>query len=332
MDHGGELSLIEQIRRRFGGPSRFVRLGIGDDCAILRPPAGCDVLVTTDLSLEGRHFRREWHTAESVGHRCLARGLSDLAAMGATPMAAFLSLAMPGRLPRGWVDRFFTGLLALAERHHVKLAGGDTAESPSEMILADIVLVGSAPAGRALRRHGAKVGDRLYCTGALGGAATELEALRAGRGRRARNGSTDEHPQTFPEPRIAVGQALLRRGLATACLDVSDGLSSDLAHLCRESGVAAELDAASLPIHALAARLAGEAALQAALHGGEDYELLFTARAGVRVPRRIAGVAVTPIGRVVRRKRGVAMMTLVGVDGGRTALVAAGWEHFGSAP
>src|SRR3981189_3595600 len=147
----GELALIEQIRRDFIAGSKAVTLGIGDDCAILRPPAGCEVLVTTDFTLEGRHFRRNVHPPESVGHRCLARGLSDLAAMGATPLAAFLSLALPAKLlatpsVRAWVSRFFSGLRALAELHSVPLAGGDTSESPggpNSLILADIVLVGS---------------------------------------------------------------------------------------------------------------------------------------------------------------------------------------------
>src|SRR5271154_2566422 len=158
----GELGLIEQIRRNFTTSNKAIPLGIGDDCAILRPPPGCEVLVTTDFTLEGRHFRRDSHPPESVGHRCLARGLSDLAAMGATPLAAFLSLALPGAMlaesaGRDWLERFFSGLRALGEMHRVPLAGGDTAESPGGkrgLILADIVLIGAAPKGEALRRAG----------------------------------------------------------------------------------------------------------------------------------------------------------------------------------
>src|SRR5580692_3464467 len=163
----GELALIERIRSRGAGGVRgmgHVVLGIGDDCAILRPPKGHEIVVTTDFTLEGQHFRRDWHPPESVGHRALARGLSDLAAMGARPLAAFLSLALPGEMlatreGRRWVDRFFGGLRGLAEQYGVPLAGGDTAESPCGLVLADIVLTGSAPAGRALRRSGAKAGD-----------------------------------------------------------------------------------------------------------------------------------------------------------------------------
>jgi thiamine-monophosphate kinase len=331
--HGGELALIERIRhdsaQRFvQRRSRFLMLGIGDDCAILRPPAGHEVLVTTDFTIEGRHFRRDWHSPESAGHRCLARGLSDLAAMGAMPMAAFLSLALPRSCKKSWIDRFFLGLRALGDRFSVPLAGGDTAESPTELIFADITLVGTAPAGRALRRSGARAGDVLYVTGQLGGSAAELDLLPSGRGLRVRGGEEDKHPQMFPEPRLAVGEALLRRGLAASCIDVSDGLSTDLAHLCRESEVAAEVDEAALPIHPLAGKLVRETALRAALHGGEDYELLFTAHAGVRVPRRIAGVAITPIGRIVRARAGKAAVMLVRADGTRGELKPGGWEHF----
>ncbi|HMD20982.1 MAG TPA: AIR synthase related protein, partial [Alloacidobacterium sp.] len=172
----GEKALVAAIRERAATHNPFVRLGIGDDCAVLRPPPGSEIVVTTDLSLEQVHFRRDWHAPESAGHRCLARGLSDLAAMGAQPMAAFLSLAVPIELTGAdpgpsWLDRFLNGLLALADQHHVPLAGGDTAQSPlfdeagskqTGMVAADIVLVGSVPKGRALLRSGAKAGDFLY--------------------------------------------------------------------------------------------------------------------------------------------------------------------------
>lgn len=321
----GELALIEEIRSGSRGRFPGLALGIGDDCAILRPGAGSEVLVTTDFSLEGRHFRRDLHPAESVGHRCLARGLSDLAAMGAVPMAAFLSLALPREMlaigrGRRWVEEFFRGLRGLGERYRCPLAGGDTAESPDGLVLADITLVGTAPTGKALRRSGGRAGDGLYCTGRLGGAAAELEGMLA-RGKVARAGGVAEHPQLFPEPRVAVGEALRRRGLARACIDLSDGLSTDLRHLCVASGVGAEVEEALMPAHPLAA---GERGLELALNGGEDYELLFAAGAGVKVPRSVAGVAVTRIGRLVRG-RGV---TLVRADGQRAELEAGGWEHF----
>jgi thiamine-monophosphate kinase len=329
-----ELALIEQIRRDFAASrSRTVALGIGDDCAILRPPSGSEVLVTTDFTLEGRHFRRDLHPPESVGHRCLARGLSDLAAMGATPMAAFLSLALPASLlaspsSRTWTIHFFKGLRTLADQHRITLAGGDTAESPADAILADIVLLGSAPTGRSLRRSGARPGDILYVTGSLGGAAAELSAMVARSTPPAKILNTANHPQTFPEPRIAVGQALLRRKLATACIDISDGLSTDLAHLCASSNVAAELERSAIPLHPLTRRLSPEAALNLALHGGEDYELLFSAPASTRVPRELAGIPVTRIGCFVRKHVKRPRMTLLEPDGSRATLEPQGWEHF----
>jgi thiamine-monophosphate kinase len=329
-----ELALIEQIRRDFGpSRSRAVALGIGDDCAILRPPAGSEVLVTTDFTLEGRHFRRDLHPPESVGHRCLARGLSDLAAMGATPMTAFLSLALPADLVstakgRGWTTRFFRGLQALASRHKITLAGGDTAQAPGDAILADIVLLGTAPVGRSLRRSGAGAGDAIYVTGSLGGAATELAAMLTSNKQVSKFSDIANHPQTFPQPRIAVGQALLRRELATACIDLSDGLSTDLAHLCQASGLAAEIEQAVIPLHSLTRKLPTQDALNAALHGGEDYELLFAAPASTRIPRQLGAVPITRIGRFIRKQAKRPRITLLEADGSRATLEPQGWEHF----
>jgi thiamine-monophosphate kinase len=332
----GELALIEQIRRGSALPSnKSVTLGIGDDCAILRPPVSKEVLVTTDFTLENRHFSRRLHPPESVGHRCLARGLSDLAAMGATPLAAFLSLALPAEMPatpagRRWITRFFNGFHALAEMHGVSLAGGDTSESPGgkgALVLADIVLLGSAPKGKALRRSGAAAGDAIYITGQLGGASAEWTAMQMRR-RILRVSETEGHPQMFPEPRLDAGEALLRRGLASACMDISDGLSTDLAHLCHGSDLNAEIEQAALPVHPLARKLGSDAALDAVLHGGEDYELLFAAPASVRMPGSLAGVYVTRIGTFMRRRADQPLITLIAPDGSRKALEPGGWEHF----
>src|SRR5215471_11558923 len=164
-------------RGRTRRPNRAILTGIGDDCAVLRLLAGRDSLVTTDFTLEGIHFRSDWHPAESVGHRCLTRGLSDIAAMGGEPVAAFLSLALPRKLRQSWVDGFMRGLLGLAKRAGVKLAGGDTAESP-DGVLADIVVLGSVPTGKAILRSGARPGHRIYVSGALGGSGATLEVMR----------------------------------------------------------------------------------------------------------------------------------------------------------
>ena len=329
----GERVLIERIRSR-GGRKAFagLALGIGDDCALLETRPREQIAVTTDLSLAGRHFNLDWHPPEVVGHRCLARGLSDLAAMGARPLAAFLSLGLPAELTRtrgrkpAWIDRFYEGFMALAAAHNTPLAGGDLAEA--QVAVADIVLVGAVPRNRALLRSGAKAGDLLYVTGTLGGAAAGFDALK--HLAKSRPGSRplaipkDLEPllaaHFHPQPRLATGLSLQRRGLASAAIDLSDGLSIDLAHLCEESGVAAEVDATKLP-------LAPGATLTQALHGGEDYELLFAAPTGAHVPRTIAGVAVTRIGRFKRRRSGdprVSIRTARGLE----PLPPRGWEHF----
>ena len=337
----GELALLGEIRQRAAiATSRRqrggLRLGIGDDCALLAPRRGEELAVTTDLSIAGQHFRLNWHQPEAVGHRVLARGLSDLAAMGARPIAAFLSLGLPRELTvsasrraesHSWVQRFLDGLLALAEAHSTLLAGGDLAES--SVAVADIVLAGAVPRGRALLRSGAKPGDLLYVTGALGGAAAGLACLedlvktqpaRLDPPRIPKNLEAQLAPHLYPQPRIAQGLWLQRRGLASAALDVSDGISSDLAHICAESRVAAEVDASALPIHP-------GATLAQALHGGEDYELLFTAPASARVPRSIAGVKITKIGRIVKARAGRPALTLISTQGAQP-LEPHGWEHF----
>lgn len=334
----GELALIEQIRTIFSSTrdarNKKVALGIGDDCAILRPPSGNEILVTTDFSLENRHFRRDLHPATSVGHRCLARGLSDLAAMGATPLAAFLSLALPAEILRTrpgqrWIRDFFAGLHLLAQQHNTTLAGGDTSESPADLILADIILIGSAPRGRSLRRSGAHAGDALYVTGSLGGAHAELSTLLK-KTHRSRSTVSANHPHLFPQPRLAVGSALLSRRLATAAIDLSDGLSTDLTHLCESSGLRAEIDALALPLDSLTTQLSRKDALHAALHGGEDYELLFAAPAAKSVPRRIANIPITRIGTLHPRRAGKPLITIHHGGSVSSELKPAGWQHFSS--
>jgi thiamine-monophosphate kinase len=313
-----EKSLIARIRSR-AKPGAGIIAGIGDDCAIFRIPPGHEALVTTDFSLEGIHFRREWHSPEVVGHRCLTRGLSDIAAMGGEPIAAFLSLALPRDLPQRWVDLFLKGLLKLAAAFHLTLAGGDTAESPGG-VLADIVVVGSVPRGRAIRRSGARPGDRIYVTGELGDSAATLKLLRSGRKLRP----ADFPGHFHPAPRVEVGHFLQEKKIASAMIDISDGLSTDLAHICEESDVGAEILAEAIPLASIG-KPAYDVALKFALHGGEDYELLFTAPRGKRVPGRIAGVAITEIGSIRRPKR----LTLLHGTAVRD-LAPKGWEHFKS--
>lgn len=316
-----EKALIARIRRQ-PGRSKNVIAGIGDDCAILRIPAGQEAIVTTDFSLERVHFRRDWHPAQSVGHRCLTRGLSDIAAMGGEPLAAFLSLALPHDLSQRWVDGFLAGFLQLAKKHHVALAGGDTAESP-DGVLADIMVLGHCPQGRAIRRSGARPGDLIYVTGTLGGSAFAIRELSTSPRRAVRAGHFPGH--FFPAPRLAAGKFLREKQLATAMIDISDGLSTDLAHLCEESRVGAEIETDGIPL-ATAGKSKQIVPLEFALHGGEDYELLFTASAKRKIPARIGNVPITRIGRIIRGKK----MFLIDKKGERKRLTPSGWEHFGS--
>jgi thiamine-monophosphate kinase len=333
----GELALLRRIRERACQIStQSLRLGIGDDCALLRLRPGEELAITTDLSIAGRHFRLDWHQPESIGHRTLARGLSDLAAMGARPIAAFLSLGLPreltqpsnGRVP--WVQRFLDGVLALGLANKTPLAGGDLSESP--LPIADIVLAGAVPRGKALLRSGASPGHLIYVTGSLGGAATGLARLadlakfssaQAGRPhppRIPKRLATQFAPHLFPQPRIAQGLFLQRRSLASSAIDLSDGLSTDIDHICEESRVSAEIDSALIPIHP-------SATLALALHGGEDYELLFTAPATARIPRTIGGVPITCIGRMMKARAGMPAVTLLTSQGPKP-LKAHGWQHF----
>ena len=314
-----ELRLIERIRRASKLRGAKPAHGIGDDSAILDLPRGHEILVTTDFSLEGIHFRREWHPADSVGHRCLARGLSDIAAMGGTPLAAFLSLALPADLPQRWVDRFFEGFLKLAKQYSVQLAGGDTAQSPRG-ILADIIVVGSTPKGAAILRSGAQPGDFLYVTGTLGASLAALQQLR--RGKKLQPAKYPRH--FYPDPRLAVGQFLREHKLASAMIDTSDGLSTDLRHICDESRVGAVVDEIVLPA------LYTDRNFHNALHGGEDYELLFVVPPDKvkRLPYnggrlQITGVPVTRIGGITRDRA----IKLWKPDGTTRSLGPQGWQH-----
>jgi thiamine-monophosphate kinase len=307
-----EKKLIDKIRG-LARPKTPVIKGIGDDCAVLRFPTGHDALVTTDFTIENVHFRRQWHSPELVGRRCLTRGLSDIAAMGGRPVAVFLSLAVDSNVPQSWVNGFFKGLLQLAEEFQVSLAGGDTAQS-AQGIQADIVVVGSVPKGKAVLRSGAKPDDLIYVTGELGGAAATIDRLA-----QSKPLGLGYSKYLSPNPRLAVGQNLRRRGLASAMIDVSDGLSTDLEHICQESQVGAEIEAATIPRGQIGRE---KVALEFALHGGDDYELLFTS--AKPMPRYVAGVRVTRIGRITKNLG----MRLLGPDGKSKRLRAQGWEHF----
>jgi thiamine-monophosphate kinase len=303
----GTLSKVSEVDlvRRIGrwahqeAPASSVVLGIGDDCAIYRPRGSReDLLFTTDLLIEDVHFRRSTHRPEDVGWKCLARGLSDIAAMGGEPRFCLVSLAVAEWAGARWVEGFYRGLLRLARREKTVLAGGDLARA--EKSACDIVVCGAVPRGRALRRDGARSGDAVYVSGALGGSALGL-LKSAGK-------AWKRHLR--PEPRLALGRFIRGKLGATAAMDLSDGLSLDLRRMCEASGLRAEITRP--PIYP-------GATLEQALHGGEDYELLFTAPSRARVPEEFEGVAIRKIG-VMRRGAGVML------DG--APLEALGWDHF----
>jgi len=297
-----EAEILERLKRRMRSSrhSRVV-MGIGDDCAIYRGlGAAEDLLLTTDLLIEGVHFLRATHRPADIGHKALARGLSDIAAMGGKPSFCLLSLALPKPISAKWIDSFYSGLLKLAAAHGVLLAGGDL--SRAEQIACDIVCAGTVPRAQALLRSGARPGDSIYVSGALGGSALGLATPRGAAQRRHRR----------PEPRVELGQYLRKTLHANAAMDLSDGLSIDLARMCRASETSAAID--RVP------RFPG-ATMEQALHGGEDYELLFTMRPEARVPAVFRGIPLTRIGTMLKGPE-----TRVLLDG--KPLPVLGHDHF----
>jgi thiamine-monophosphate kinase len=297
-----ETRLIESIARRVRLPlTGGLVLGIGDDCAIFRPRGSAeDLLFTTDMLIEGVHFLRETHTAEDVGWKCLARGLSDIAAMGGAPRFCLLSLALAPWADGRWLNGFYRGLLSLAQSAGATLMGGDLARSGK--VMADIVVCGAVPRGQALRRDGARAGDGIYVSGRLGGSALGLASNRGNARRR----------HLRPHPRLALGRFLREHLHATAAMDLSDGLSIDLHRMCLASGLKAEIE--EPPRYP-------RATLAQALHGGEDYELLFTAAPRVSVPGDFDGLPLTPIGTMRKGRKGA-----VRLDG--APLEPLGYDHF----
>jgi thiamine-monophosphate kinase len=341
----GEFDFIERVRRkelaRFAQETHTSHVtrrstlikGIGDDAAILRTRAGFDLVVTADLLVEGVDFRLEedWTSPRDLGHKALAVSLSDAAAMGARPRFCLLSVGVPRAVWRGrFPAEFYEGVRSLAGVYGVRIIGGDTSRTTGGVVIDSIVL-GEVRRGRALTRGGARAGDQIFVTGALGGAAGGLMMLESGgvRTSRGRAGRGLLLRQRRPEPRVEWGALLSEKGLATSLIDLSDGLSSDLAHVCRESGVGARVEAASLPVDPLLAQtgLDADEALRLALDGGEDFELLFTAdsRQASRLPFEVGGVPVTRVGEVTNERGKVRL-----VRGGKARLLRpGGFEHFG---
>ncbi len=311
--------------------------GIGDDAAVISQRTGRDTVITTDLLVEDVDFRLATTTPELLGHKALAVSLSDVAAMGALPRWALLSIGVPERIWRSsFPDKFYKGFFALADRYGVMLVGGDVSRTPERVVIDSIVL-GEAIHRRALLRSGARAGDHIFVTGSLGGAAAgllllEREATGSATRRRRRVAAAEQAilRHLRPEPRVAWGEFLGESKLATAMIDVSDGLSSDLAHLCRESRVGADVEATRIPMDDALVRLAPELQLDPlalALDGGEDFELLFTVcpRDLKRLPRVMDGVPATYIGDITHDQRGRIRLH----EGRRSRLLKPrGFRHF----
>ena len=311
---------FELIQRYFARPAKRALLGVGDDCALLRPDAGLDLAVTTDMLIEGRHFLRDVEP-RALGHKALAVNLSDLAAMGATPRWATLAIALPAAEP-AWLSEFSAGFYALAERYGVELIGGDTTRGEARAIC--VTAIGEVPPGMALERSGARPGDDVWVSGELGGAALGLA-----------------HPEIAqaaqrlhrPEPRVDLGERL--RGLAHSAIDVSDGLAGDLGHIAERSGVQATIEYALVPRPGVFKSLkAPELEKDCVLSGGDDYELLFTAprehRAELESLAAELKLALTRIGSIGigAIEAGAARVTVLAADG-KPIAHRGGFDHFG---
>jgi thiamine-monophosphate kinase len=319
----GERELIRRIRSRIVSPSWIV-VGPGDDAAVMEPERGTLDVVTTDAFVEGVHFDRRFCPPDAIGHKALAVNLSDLAAMGAAPRAALLSLVLPDSLSVAEIDGILDGFLALAGRYKVALAGGNVTRSPGPLVV-DVTAIGSVGRRRVLTRDGARPGDDVYVTGRMGMGAAGLRAFRAG--------IADPEVQAHylrPEPRVRAGTLLGRNRAATACIDLSDGLSDGLAQLAEASGVGIAIDQAVLPLDSVVMRWFEQDCADpvlAAVSAGDDYELLFTSRPAQRgrlrgVRQHVGKLPVTRIG-VVTKERKVVLKTPAGE---RT--LPGGFEHF----
>ena len=319
---------FDLIARYFTHPSPGAVLGVGDDCALTRVRAGCELAISADMLVEGTHFFRGTDP-RALGHKALAVNLSDMAAMGATPRWATLALALP-RVDARWLREFSAGFMALARKHKVDLVGGDTTRGPLNIC---VQIMGEVPRGRALRRDGARDGDDIWVSGRIGDAALALTALQKKIKLTRAELAACATRLHKPQPRVALGLAL--RGIAGSAIDISDGLLADLGHILERSHCAAEIEFADLPASpTLSRHLDTVVACRALLAGGDDYELCFTApvrhRARVLAAARRAGLRVTPVGHIKPRARGVPSLLVRAPDGTPLRLAGTGgFDHFG---
>ncbi len=331
----GEFGLIARVsrglaRRQVAPAAGAIRTAIGDDAALLAPPPGYEVVATADALVETVHFRRDWSSAADIGWKALAANVSDLGAMGAEPLAALVTVALPPHTELKWLDAFYVGLGECAAAYGCPVVGGDTVRAPFHVALS-VTALGTVPEGQAVHRRGARVGDCVCVTGVLGDSGGGLALLEKGVVRRP----PGHHRAVLgwhrrPQPPVAAGAALARAGVVTAMMDLSDGLASDVQHLCRESRVGIRVQAERLPISDAARRTAGELGVEPthwALHGGEDYQMLFTVPAArmSEIPALLGplGVVATRIGTVTARG-----IEIADVGGAPRPLHPLGFAHF----
>jgi thiamine-monophosphate kinase len=332
-----EFDFIDALRQRAGAAGHSLVAGIGDDAAVVRSTAGKETVITADLLVEDIDFRRTTTPPFLLGHKALAVSLSDIAAMGARPLWSMVSIGVPEEVwQTDFVERLYDGLLDLANHYGVQLIGGDTSRT-NERIVIDSIVSGECAAGMAVMRSGARAGDQVFVTGSLGAAAAGLRLIERGAHLAEQNLADDDSQkldhillrQLRPEPRVGWGIVLGEERLATSMIDLSDGLSSDLNRLCASSNVGALIDSALLPVDDRVTELCGRRALdplQLALHGGEDFELLFTVKPSdvARLPRRVDGVEIKRIGEITGSHDGVRVS-----EGTRVwELKPGGWVHF----
>src|SRR5215203_4787391 len=337
MKDRSEFDFIDALRRRVASSAQSIVTGIGDDAAVFRGSSGKETVVTTDLLVEDIDFRRTTTPPYLLGHKALAVSLSDLAAMGSRPLWSLISIGVPEDVwESDFIDRFYDGWLDLANRYAVQLIGGDTSRTNERMVI-DSIAIGECSAGMAVKRTGATPGNQIFVTGSLGAAAAGLRLIERGAHLAEQNLGDDDSQkldhvllrQLRPEPRVGWGIVLGEERLATAMIDLSDGLSSDLNRLCDAANVGALIDSSLLPIDDRVTELCGRRALdplQLALHGGEDFELLFTVKPSdvARLPRKVDGVGIKCIGTVHSASEGVKIS-----EASRTwELRPGGWKHF----
>lgn len=304
----GEGGLIQRIRERFGPKAGELPVGIGDDAAVIDIPSGSSLVFCADLVAENSHFLRNVHPPESVAYKAIAANVSDVAAMGGVAMHFLISIAAPPDLDSSWIDGFLNGVSNACGEFKISLAGGDS--SSSENIFVDVSMIGRVPSGQAVRRSGARPGDTVYVTGKLGSSMLGFERLKAGH--------TDDpavQRHLYPQPRYNVGPAVL--GRAHAMIDVSDGLSTDLSHILKESNVSARIYKDRLPAWAGTED-------RHVLHGGEEYELIIAGPSGL--PEVIDGVNLTPVGEIIQPEQRNQIHL---IDGPQVSiLLPLGWQHF----